>query len=105
MARIKTFRCSGNRCRFIVRIAEEFPVWHPQTPVHLKKLPVPAESLAFVVGYRRELLCRYCKKAVDATEDLTCPQCTRSGIYTDEAGRMCPQCVVGTLVLEHQSNL
>ena len=105
MAKVKTYRCVNYRCRYIIRIAQDFPIWHPETPLSLKKLPVPAESLTYITGYRSELFCRYCKKTVDAKEDMICPRCTRGGIYEDEGGRSCPQCIFGKLSLTNQSAL
>src|SRR5665213_2021735 len=105
MAMIKTFRCTDYQCRFTVRIAQEFPVWHPQTPMQMKKLPVPAGSREYVVGYRSELFCRYCRKIVESNAELVCPHCERGGLYEDEGGRSCPQCLSGRLSIQHQSNL
>ena len=99
MAKINTFRCTGRECRYVIRTVEGFPVWHSHTPKQLRKLPVPPMSREYVAGYRSELLCRYCKKTVDAGDDLVCPRCMRGGIYINEAGHLCPQCVVGTLSL------
>jgi hypothetical protein len=105
MARIKSYRCTHNKCRFSVHLSQELPLWHPQTPTHMKKLPVPSGSAQYVIGYRSELFCRYCKKTVESNAEMVCSRCLRSGLYEDEGGRSCPQCLVGRLSLEHQSVL
>ena len=103
MASIKIYKCTHRQCLFKVHLSEGMPQWHPDTPNHLKKLPIQGESQIYVVGYRSEAFCRYCRKVVESNPNLICPRCTRSGMYTSEGGRSCPQCLKGQLALEHQS--
>jgi hypothetical protein len=103
MASIRTYRCTHTLCRFELYLTRNMPVWHPETPVRLQKLPVPAEAQQYVTGYRSDSFCRYCRKAVPMRDDRVCSQCERGGIYEEEGGRSCPTCLVGRLMLVHQS--
>lgn len=105
MASIKTFRCTDYRCRHTLRISESFPVWHPETPNELKKLPVLAEAMERVIGFRSELYCRGCKRTLVAISEKICSSCNGAPMSRDESGQTCPQCARGTLVLERQSFL
>jgi hypothetical protein len=104
MATVHIYRCTENQCHFMLRLGKEFPLWHESTPIELKKLPLSNASKEFVVGYRSESFCRYCKKTVESNADMVCTNCTRSGIYEDEGGRLCPQCFSGRLSIQHQSH-
>jgi hypothetical protein len=105
MATVRIYRCTDNTCRFMVHLGKEFPLWHPETPASMKLVPVPAAAREYVVGHRSESFCRYCKKTVESNADMTCPRCSRSGMYEEEGGRACPQCLSGTLSIQHQSVL
>jgi hypothetical protein len=98
MAEIATYTCSNSRCKMVVRLSRDFPVWHVDTPPQYRDLAVAPHAAPYVLRYRSESFCSTCFKVVDRTESNTCTVCT-TAVVVDPMGHPCPRCNQGTLVM------
>jgi hypothetical protein len=100
MAEIATYRCPDDKCRFVVRLSKDFPVWHQETPRHLRTLAVSPAAAEYVIGYRSESYCVDCRQVVNASADGSCAKCNGTNAFAEQSNRTCPQCLRGTLFIE-----
>jgi hypothetical protein len=95
MAEIATYKCSNNLCGFLVRLSRDFPLWHNDTPRHLRSLSVAPQAHEYIVGTRSEVLCHNCQKVADQMSTGYCTHCKSEDVHQEQLGRICPRCGVG----------
>lgn len=95
MAEIATYQCSNNKCRFSVRVSRDFPLWHPETPRHLRTLSPSAEAREYITGYRSELFCHQCLRVSEHQGTLVCVLCGAENLREEQTGKGCGQCPSG----------
>ncbi len=100
MAEIATYRCSDAKCRFVVHLSRDFPLWHPETPASVRALNVSPAAEAYVTGLRSDAFCIDCRSIVNISPDKSCATCESSEVYGELLGRTCGQCVRGTFFIE-----
>jgi len=100
MAEIATFTCANNRCRFTVRLSRDFPLWHEQTPKHLRSLTITPASRGYVKGLRSDIYCTTCKKVLDHDGSRACKKCG-SHLHEDLTRHPCPQCAKAPITMPH----
>ena len=99
MAEIATYQCNNLKCRYVVRVSREFPVWHPETPTSLRALKPSHDSLPYIVKYRSELFCHNCRKIIDHSGTTLCNLCGADDVREEQAGKACAQCPKGVFVM------
>jgi hypothetical protein len=100
MAEIATYLCSSNKCRFTVRLSRDFPVFHTQTPKHLRSLTVTPASRGYVTAFRSDTYCLSCKKVFDRDRHPRCSQCG-GNLKEDLLKHPCPQCKKAPVLMPH----
>lgn len=95
MAEIATYQCTNLKCRYIIRVSREFPVWHPDTPLSVRTLSKSPSAAPYVLKYRSELFCHRCRKIVEHTGDTTCALCGATDVREEQTGKSCAQCTQG----------
>lgn len=92
------YKCSSERCGYTVGLAILFPIWKPDTPPNLVKVPVGVINEAYVAGYYDDMVCLECHEIVPVVQGETkCPECSTEGQFM-EVGATCPRCGVGEVV-------
>ena len=100
MAEIATYSCSNTRCKLTLRLSRDFPLWQKHTPPELKSPANGISAKEYVLRYRSESFCKFCRAVVEYTEENCCFTCNAE-VPTEHAAAECPRCKEGTLSMPH----